>query len=36
LTNAKRLVEQNGGQLAINSQEGKGTEVVLRLPALAR
>src|SRR5439155_12776438 len=36
LTNAKRLVEQNGGQLAINSQEGKGTEVVLRLPALSR
>jgi len=36
LTNAKRLVEQNGGQLAINSQEGKGTEVVLRLPAPAR
>jgi signal transduction histidine kinase len=36
LTNAKRLVEQNGGQLTINSQEGKGTEVVLRLPALAR
>src|SRR5881296_3641476 len=36
LTNAKRLVEQNGGQLAINSQEGKGTEVVLRLPVLAR
>jgi signal transduction histidine kinase len=36
LTNAKRLVEQNGGHLAINSQEGKGTEVVLRLPALNR
>src|SRR5712692_1603042 len=36
LTNAQRLVEQNGGQLAIYSQEGKGTEVVLRLPALAR
>jgi two-component system, NtrC family, sensor kinase len=36
LTNAKRLVEQNGGQLVINSQEGKGTEVVLRLPALNR
>ena len=36
LTNAQRLVEQNGGQLAIHSQEGKGTEVVLRLPALVR
>ena len=36
LTNAKRLVEQNGGQLAIHSQEGKGTEVVLRLPARVR
>ena len=36
LTNAKRLVEQNGGQLEIYSQEGKGTEVVLRLPALVR
>jgi len=36
LTNAKRLVEENGGQLAIHSQEGKGTEVVLRLPALVR
>ncbi|TLY46106.1 MAG: HAMP domain-containing protein [Nitrospirae bacterium] len=36
LTNAKRLVEQNGGQLAIHSQEGKGTEVVIRLPALGR
>jgi len=36
LTNAKRLVEQNGGQLAIHSHEGKGTEVVIRLPALGR
>lgn len=36
LTNAKRLVEDNGGQLAIHSTQGQGTEVVLRLPALAR
>jgi signal transduction histidine kinase len=36
LTNAKRLVEENGGQLAIHSTEGRGTEVVLRLPTLAR
>ncbi len=36
LTNAKRLVEDNGGQLAIYSTEGQGTEVVLRMPALAR
>ncbi len=36
LTNVKRLVEDNGGQLAISSTPGQGTEVVLRLPALAR
>lgn len=36
LTNAKRLVEDNGGQLVIHSTPGQGTEVVLRLPALAR
>ena len=36
LTNAKRLVEDNGGQLAIHSTQGQGTEVVLRLPAPAR
>jgi signal transduction histidine kinase len=36
LTNVKRLVEDNGGQLAIHSTQGQGTEVVLRLPAPAR
>jgi len=36
LTNAKRLVEDNGGQLAIHSVPGRGTEVVLRLPAVTR
>jgi len=36
LTNVKRLVEDNGGQLAIHSTQGQGTEVVLRLPALTR
>ena len=34
LTNAKRLVENNGGQLEIRSTEGRGTEVRLRLPAV--
>ncbi len=34
LTNARRLVEENGGHLVIHSTEGQGTEVVLRLPAL--
>jgi len=36
LTNAKRLVENNSGQLEIHSTEGRGTEVLLRLPARAR
>lgn len=36
LTNAKRLVENNSGQLEIRSREGRGTEVLLRLPASAR
>jgi len=36
LTNVKRLVEDNGGQLVIHSTQGQGTEVVLRLPALTR
>ena len=36
LTNAKRLVENNNGQLEIHSTEGRGTEVLLRLPARAR
>lgn len=36
LTNVKRLVEDNGGSLAIQSTEGKGTEVVVRLPAMVR
>ena len=36
LTNVKRLVEENGGHLAVHSRPGQGTEVVLRLPALAR
>lgn len=35
LTNAKRLVENNNGQLEIHSTEGQGTEVLLRLPALS-
>jgi signal transduction histidine kinase len=35
LTNAKRLVEDNGGHLEIHSAEGHGTEVVIRLPAAA-
>ncbi len=36
LTNVKRLVEDNGGSLTIQSTEGKGTEVVVRLPAMVR
>lgn len=36
LTNVKRLVEDNGGQLAVHSTQGQGTEVVLQLPAPAR
>jgi signal transduction histidine kinase len=36
LTNVKRLVEDNGGQLAVHSTQGQGTEVVVRLPAPAR
>ena len=36
LTNAKRLVENNGGQMLINSSESGGTEVVLRFPAVVR
>jgi signal transduction histidine kinase len=36
LTNAKRLVENNGGQMLIHSAEGQGTEVVLRFPAVVR
>lgn len=33
LTNVKRLVEDNGGHLIINSKEGQGTEVELMFPA---
>lgn len=33
LTNAKRLVEENGGTLELYSTEGRGTEVWIRLPA---
>jgi signal transduction histidine kinase len=36
LTNAKRLVENNGGQLMIQSVEGRGTEVRLRFQAVDR
>lgn len=36
LTNAKRLVENNGGHLLIQSTEGRGTEVILRFPAVIR
>ncbi len=36
LTNAKRLVENNGGQMLIDSAEGRGTQVVLRFPAVVR
>jgi len=36
LTNAKRLVENNGGQMMIQSTEGQGTEVVLRFLAAVR
>jgi signal transduction histidine kinase len=36
LTNGKRLVEDNGGNLEVHSAEGQGTEVVLRLPAVNR
>jgi len=34
LTNARRLVEENGGTLELYSTEGRGTEVWLRLPAV--
>ena len=34
LTNAKRLVENNGGQMVIHSTEGEGTEVVLKFPVV--
>ena len=36
LTNVKRLVEDNGGQLVFHSAEGQGTEVELRFPARSR
>jgi len=36
LTNAKRLVENNGGQMLIHSVERQGTEVELRFPAVVR
>jgi len=36
LTNAKRLVENNGGQMVIHSTEGQGTEVVLKFPVVVR
>ena len=36
LTNAKRLVENNGGQMMIQSTEGQGTEVVLRFLTAVR
>jgi signal transduction histidine kinase len=36
LTNVKRLVEDNGGHLIINSKEGQGTEVELRFPSRNR
>jgi two-component system, NtrC family, sensor kinase len=36
LTNAKRLVENNGGQMMIQSTDGHGTQVLLRFPAVMR
>ena len=36
LTNAKRLVENNGGHMMIQSTEGQGTQVILRFPAVMR
>jgi signal transduction histidine kinase len=36
LTNAKRLVEGNGGQMIIQSTEGQGTEVILKFPVVPR
>ena len=36
LTNVKRLVEDNGGRLVINSKEGLGTEVELLFPSRNR
>lgn len=36
LTNAKGLVEGNGGRLEFRSTPGQGTEVLLRLPAASR
>ena len=36
LTNTRRLVENNGGQMMIQSTEGQGTEVVLRFLTAVR
>ena len=32
LSIAKEIIEQNGGNISIKSELGKGTEVVLRIP----
>ncbi len=36
LTNVKRLVEDNGGRIEVQSQEGAGSRFVLRFPAADR
>jgi signal transduction histidine kinase len=33
LANARRLIEQHGGTIAITSAEGEGTSVTIRLPS---
>jgi signal transduction histidine kinase len=33
LTNVKRLIQDNGGTLAVDSEEGKGSRFVIRFPA---
>jgi signal transduction histidine kinase len=35
LTNVRRLVEENGGKITVESQRGKGTTFTLLLPAIA-
>ncbi|HBC84802.1 MAG TPA: hypothetical protein DCZ30_05215 [Clostridiales bacterium] len=32
LSIAKEILDQNGGSIDIRSEEGKGTEVVIRIP----
>ena len=32
LSIAKEILDQNGGSIDIKSEEGKGTEVVIRIP----